>query len=216
MSQSDVDMAVYAGADSLGFVTEYPVTVPWNIDRSDAARLVANAPPFVTTTAVVGGSVDHILEVAQLVQPNFIQLHGDESMDEIRTICSSLKDTGIKVIKALRIDVDTGQALFDISDPVEASTILAESGIVAIVVDSKSSSRPAGTGITLDWDVMKQVATAIQLPLILAGGLNSENVAEAINQVQPYAVDVISGVEVKAGMKGENLMVNFIHAAKSV
>ncbi len=216
MSQSDVDMAVYAGADSLGFVTEYPVTVPWNIDRSDTARLVANAPPFVTTTAVVGGSTDHILEIAQLVQPNFIQLHGDESLDEIKAICTFLKDTGIKVLKALRIDVDTGQALFDISDPVEASTILAESGIAAIVVDSKSSSRPAGTGMTLDWDVMKQVATAIQLPLILAGGLNSENVAEAINQVQPYAVDVISGVEVKAGVKGENLMVNFIHAAKSV
>ncbi len=215
MSQTDVDMAVYAGADSLGFVTEYPVTVPWNIDRSDSARLVASAPPFVTTTAVVGGSVDHILEIAQSVRPNFIQLHGDESLDEIKTICASLEDTGIKVLKALRIDVDTGLALFDISDPVEASVILAESGIVAIVVDSKSSSRPAGTGITLDWDVMKKVTGAIQLPLILAGGLDSSNVAEAINQVRPYAVDVISGIEEKAGVKGEELIRNFIHAVRN-
>ncbi len=214
MSQSDVDMAVYAGADSLGFVIEYPVTVPWNIDRSDAARLIANAPPFVTTTAVVGGSIDHILKIAQSVQPNFIQLHGDESLDEIKTICASLKGTGIKVLKALRIDVDTGQALFDISDPVEASTILAESGIVAIVVDSKTSSRPAGTGITLDWDVMKKVSAAVRLPVILAGGLNAKNVAEAINQVRPYAVDVISGVEETTAVKGEQLIVDFIRAAK--
>ncbi len=216
MSKSDVDMAVNAGADSLGFVTEYPVSVPWNMDRRETARLIAYTPPFVTTTAVVGGPVEHILDITRAVRPNFVQLHGDESLDEIRAICTALKDTGIKVIKALRIDVDTGQALFDISDPVEASTVLAESGIVAIVVDSKTASRPAGTGVTLDWDVIKKVSGAVQLPLILAGGLNCENVAEAINQVRPYAVDVISGVEEKTAVKGEKLINDFIRVVKTV
>ena len=214
MSAADVNLAVRAGADALGFVTEYPISVPWNIPRQLSAELAASAPPFVTTTAVVGGSVEDILEIARTVRPHFLQLHGDESLEEIREICSSLTDTGIKVLKALRIDVDTGKALFDVDDPVEASTILAASGISGLVVDSKTSSRPAGTGITLDWTVIQRVAAAISLPLILAGGLNAENVGQAIDIVRPYGVDVISGIEEEPGVKGEQLVINFVRAAK--
>lgn len=215
MSLDDIGLAVRAGADALGFVTEYPVSVPWNLTRQQAAAFVAAAPPFATTVAVVGGPVDHILAIARTVRPHFLQLHGDETLDEIRQICASLQDTGIKVIKALRIDVDTGQALFSVADPVEASTLLSASGITALVVDSKTASRPAGTGVTLDWSVMRQVAGAISLPLILAGGLTVENVARAIAQVRPYGVDVISGVEVERGVKGEQLAIDFVRAAKS-
>jgi phosphoribosylanthranilate isomerase len=214
MSHSDVQMAVRAGVDSLGFVTEYPVPVPWNISREIAAELAGAAPPFVTTTAVVGGPVDHVLEIARVVRPHFLQLHGDESLEEIRGVCSGLEDTGIKVLKALRVDVDTGRALFPIRDPVEASLVLADSGISGLVVDSKSSSRPAGTGIALDWDVMREVSSAIHLPLILAGGLTVQNVARAIDLVRPYGVDVISGVEKEAGVKDETLVLDFVRAAK--
>jgi phosphoribosylanthranilate isomerase len=79
MSRNDINMAVAAGADSLGFVTEYPVPVPWNILRQRSAELIASAPPFVTTTAVVGGVVKDILAIAQTVKPHFLQLHGDET-----------------------------------------------------------------------------------------------------------------------------------------
>ena len=214
MSMEDVGLAVRAGADALGFVTEYPVSVPWNIPRRLAADLAAAAPPFASTTAVVGGSVELILEIARTVRPHFLQLHGDESLEEIHRICSSLQETGIKVLKALRIDVDTGKALFSVDDPVEAAALLAESGIAGLVVDSKTASRPAGTGITLDWSIIEQVSTAISLPLILAGGLTVENVGGAIRQVRPYGVDVISGVEEEAGVKGEKLVIDFVRAAK--
>jgi len=216
MSKDDIGLAVRAGADALGFVTEYPVSVPWNLTRQQAAELVAAAPPFVSTVAVVGGQVDDILAIARTVRPHFLQLHGDEALDEIRQVCSALRDTGIKVIKALRIDVDTGQALFSVADPVAASAVLSESGIAALVVDSKTSSRPAGTGVTLDWSVMRQVAAAVSLPLILAGGLTVDNVARAIAQVRPYGVDVISGVETERGVKGEQLAIDFVRAAKNV
>jgi phosphoribosylanthranilate isomerase len=214
MSQSDVQLAVRAGADALGFVTEYPVPVPWNIPRHKAAELAAAAPPFVTTTAVVGGPVERILEIAQVVHPHVLQLHGEETLEEIRTVCSSLKDMGIKVLKALRVDVDTGQALFPISDPVEASIVLADSGISALVVDSKTSSRPAGTGVALDWNLMREISSTLHLPLILAGGLTVQNVARAIDLVRPYGVDVISGVEKEAGIKDEGLALDFVRAAK--
>ena len=214
MSERDVSMADAAGADAVGFVTEYPVPVPWNLDREKAARLVRTVPPFVTTVAVVGGSPDEIFRIARKVRPNVLQLHGDETMEEIRVIVEELEGTNIKVIKALRIDVDTGLALFEETDPVRAGTVLAGSGIAALLVDSKTSSMPAGTGVALDWGVSAGVAGGIDLPLILAGGLTADNVAAAVEKVRPWAVDVISGVETEPGVKDGEKMKAFVRAAK--
>lgn len=215
MSRSDIDMAVAAGADSLGFVTEYPIPVPWNISRLESAELVAASPPFVTTTAVVGGPVQEIVAIALTVRPHFLQLHGDETLEEIQAVCESLAGTGIKVLKALRIDVNTGKAHFSVQDPLEACRTLAQSGIAGLVVDSKTAARPAGTGVALDWSMIRQVSVSINLPLILAGGLTAQNVSQAIALVRPYAVDVISGVEKEAGVKDEHLMQEFVRAVKA-
>lgn len=214
MSDRDVDLAVRAGADALGFVVEYPVPVPWNLGRERAAELVASAPPFVSTTAVVGGTPDAILAIATAARPNFLQLHGDETLEEIDLICSTLRPKGIKVLKALRIDVDSGEAVFPVKDPVEAAAALARTSISGLVVDSKTASRPAGTGVPLNWGVAAKIAAALRLPLILAGGLNPENVAQSITQIRPYAVDVISGVERETGVKDERLAREFVRAAK--
>jgi phosphoribosylanthranilate isomerase len=214
MTGADVEMAVSAGADSLGFVTEYPVSVPWNISRHRSAQLAASAPPFVTTTAVVGGRVDDMVAIARAVRPNFLQLHGDETLEEIRAVCKALADTGIKVLKALRINVETGEALFSVKNPVEACAFLETSGIAGVVLDSKTSSRPAGTGVPLDWSSLQHISGSIGLPLILAGGLTPGNVRKAIDMVRPYAVDVISGVERETGLKDPRLMRDFVKAVK--
>ena len=214
MSEADLQMAVAAGADALGFVTEYPIPVPWNIPRARAAELAASAPPFVTTTAVVGGRVEDILAIARVVRPHFLQLHGDETLEEILAVCVALAGTGIKVLKALRINVDTGQALFAVPEPREACAFLERSGIAGVVLDSKTSSRPAGTGMPLDWSSFRGLSERIHLPLILAGGLTPGNVRQAIDIVRPFAVDVISGVERETGVKDPLLMSRFVQAAK--
>ena len=216
MSPEDLKMAEGAGADALGFVTEYPVPVPWNLDRERAASLVAMASPFVTTVAVVGGSPEEMIRIAREVRPRVLQLHGDESLDDIRQVLEGLEGTGIKVIKALRIEVETGLARFEETEPVKAGTALANSGIAALIVDSKTSSKPAGTGVTLDWNVSAHMVKEIDLPLILAGGLTTENVAQAVQKVKPYAVDVISGVEKEPGIKDGEKMRKFIAAAKGL
>jgi len=215
MSEADVEMAASAGADSLGFVTEYPISVPWNLPRSRAAKLAAMAPPFVTTTAVVGGPVAEMVAIARTVRPHFLQLHGDETLEEIEAVCSALAGTGIRVLKALRIFVDTGEALFTVKDPVEACALLAQTGIAGIVVDSKTSVRPAGTGVTLDWRSLQGITDRISLPLILAGGLTARNVRRAIELLRPYAVDVISGVERETGVKDAGLIRAFVNAVKA-
>ena len=215
MSRDDIKIAVEAGADSIGFVTEYPVPVPWNLQRAKSAELVSQAPPFVTTTAVVGGQVEDMINIAKLVRPHFLQLHGDETPDMIREVSQALENTGIKVLKALRIDVDTGEARFQDRDPVMAARKISKLGISGLVVDSKTASRPAGTGVALDWSLAGKIAESIDIPLILAGGLTPLNVADAIEKVRPYGVDVISGVEDEAGVKNPDKMRQFVAAAKS-
>jgi phosphoribosylanthranilate isomerase len=214
MSEADAEMAVSSGADSLGFVTEYPVRVPWNMSRARSAELVAWAPPFITTTAVVGGRVEDMVAIARAVRPHFLQLHGDETLAEIRAVCEALADMGIKVLKALRINVETGEALSVARDPVEACALLERSGIAGVVLDSKTPSRPAGTGVPLDWTSLQRVSGIIHLPLILAGGLTPRNVRKATDIVRPYGVDVISGVEREPGVKDPQLMRDFVNAVK--
>lgn len=214
MSEGDMKMAVLAGADALGFVTEYPIPVPWNLSRARSAQLVASAPPFVTTAAVVGGPVEEMVAIAQAVRPHFLQLHGDETLEEIQAVCRALADTGIKVLKALRIDVETGEARFTRKDPLEACALLEQTGISGLILDSRTSKRPAGTGVPLDWSSLRPVAEKIHLPLILAGGLTPSNVSKAIEMLHPYAVDVISGVERETGIKDFGRMQDFVKAAK--
>jgi phosphoribosylanthranilate isomerase len=216
MTGADIRLCAAAGADAVGFVTEYPVPVPWNLDRAKARELVAMTPPFVSTTAVVGGPVDRILQIAETVKPHFLQLHGDETREDIERICSALQGSGIKVIKALRIDVDTGKARFSIEDPFEAATVLATTGISGIAVDSKTAARPAGTGIPLDWSAVEHLSSSISIPLILAGGLTIQNVRDAIERVRPYGVDIISGVEKTPGIKDEKRVRQFVRVVKQI
>jgi phosphoribosylanthranilate isomerase len=216
MSRDDMLMAEAAGADAIGFVTEYPVPVPWNLTREKAAELLSEAPPFLTTVAVVGGSPERMVEIALKLRPRILQLHGDETLEEIRQVLEGLEGSGIRVIKALRVDVDTGLARFKETDPVRAMALLSKSGISALVVDSRTSSMPAGTGSVLDWDKAALMVRETDLPLILAGGLNAGNVAGAVAKVKPYAVDVISGIESKPGVKDPEKIHAFVAAAKGI
>jgi len=163
---------------------------------------------------VVGGAIPDMIDIALAVRPHFLQLHGDETPEMIREVCRTLDNTGIRVLKALRIDVDTGEARFQDPDPVKAAVKIAGLGVAGLVVDSKTSSRPAGTGVALDWSLARKIADSIDIPLILAGGLTALNVAEAIDRVRPYGVDVISGVEDEAGVKDADKMCAFVKAAK--
>ncbi len=194
-------------ADAVGFVTEYPSDVPWNISREEARKLISKTPPFVYTVVVTTGSAEDVLEIIECSKPNAVQLHGNENKEEVRKI---KEESGIKVIKALPIDVRTGKVYGrDAVDVAKAYAGVAD----AILLDSKTD-RPAGTGMTFDWDIARRVKERIETPLILAGGLNSKNVQRAIEIVRPFAVDVISGVEVN-GRKEEDKVREFVMAAKS-
>ncbi len=213
-NNEDIGICARCGADALGFVVEYPVPVPWNLRIEEAGRLMEMVPPFISRVCVVGGDYDKVMETARLLNPDVIQLHGSETLDMTKRLVSGIKSLKIKVIKAVRFSSETGRLASEIEDPIRLCDELKNMGADAIVLDSATGSMPAGTGKRIDWRLAAKIREAVDIPVILAGGLNPENVYDAILQMRPYAVDVISGVEAEKGKKDPDRVKNFIKEVK--
>lgn len=208
----DISLCQKAGADLLGFVTEYPVPVPWNLPRQTARNLIKKGKGQTLTVVVTSGPLPHILEVAHFTRPDFLQLHGLEDLNAIKKLVQELKKKDIRIIKALSLK--DGQACFEIPDPLKAARILDKTGIFAIVLDNRTEAMPGGTGSVLNWELAAKIREEVSLPLILAGGLNSSNVEKAIRMVKPYGVDVLSGVESRSARKDIEKVTAFVKAVR--
>ncbi len=200
-NEDDVDLCVRLGVDALGFVVEYPIPVPWNLTVEEAGRLMERVPPFVSRACVVGDDYDEVMEIATVLRPDAIQLHGSETLEETKRLIASIKALKIKVIKAVRFSSETDRVVSEVEDPLKLCDTLQAMGVDAIVLDAATGSMPAGTGRKINWQLAAKIRKSVSLPVILAGGLNPENLYEAISQVRPYAVDVLSGVEIHKGTK---------------
>jgi len=190
----DAEAAVAAGADALGFVF-YPQS-PRCIEPAVAKRIIAQLPPFVLPIGVfVNQSRETIREVFDECGLGFAQLHGNETPE----FCETL---GRPVLRALRLR-DRGSLL-------ALAEYKGRMGVRGFVVDAFSPEAYGGTGQTVDWSLAREVAKAA--PILLAGGLTPYNVQEAIRQVQPYGVDVSSGVEQSPGKKDHEKIRAFAQA----
>ena len=210
----DALFCIEEGVDFLGFVTEFPVPVVWNLNRKEAKSLIEKVYDKVTTVVVTSGTIDKILDIVEFTKPHILQLHGKEKLNDIRELVNKLTSTGIKIIKALPIQIETKKAFFEIEEPEKAIFSIQSAGVWAVTVDSKTSSMPAGTGKTLDWKLAKKLREITTIPFFLAGGLTSENVKVAIEEVKPFGVDVITGVEKYPGKKDHKKVKSFIKAVK--
>lgn len=213
----DVAVCVEAGADALGFVVDYPADVPWNLSVAQAAALMARVPAGVERVAVVGDDPDQVLAIGDALRPDLVQLHADEDPGTTAVLAEALHALGVRVVKALRFDVDTGalrsrHALP--ASPVQAARDYVAMGVDVVLVDSVSAHRPAGTGRTVDLSVARRIREQLDVPVVLAGGLRADNVAAAIGAVRPFGVDVISGVERSVGRKDPQLVRAFLAAVR--
>lgn len=209
MNQRDINLCVQAGVHMLGFVVDYPVPVPWNLEISEARALMQQVPPFVSTCMVTGGSVEKVLDLAKKIRPNVVQLHYKETLEDVKEIAHGLTLRGIKTMKALRIGPD-GKCDFEITDPILAVRALTETGISAILVDSYTESRPGGTGVLVNLTSFKMIQKESSLPVVLAGGLNPGNVFSLVHELHPYAIDVLTGVEETSDKKDPNKIAEFM------
>ncbi|ELZ47127.1 phosphoribosylanthranilate isomerase [Halorubrum coriense DSM 10284] len=193
--EADLRAAVDAGADAIGVISEVPVDSPREVDPAEAAALLADVPAFVTATLVtMPDSAEHAVELVRTTAPDAIQLHGEWTADELRYIRA---ETERKVL--LTVDAD---------DPARAEEF--DGAVDAFVVDSTDDDGAGGTGETHDWRATGDLAARLTTPVVLAGGLTANNVAEAVRVADPFAVDVASGVEIEGGRKDHNAVARFV------
>lgn len=173
-------VAAEAGADAIGLV--FHAASPRNVELAQAALVVRALPPFVSTVALfVDPQAEQVYTVLQQVRPDVLQFHGEESP----VFCRSF---GVPYLKAVRVRPDT--------DLLQFAALYADAQ--GLLLDAWSPAAHGGTGERFDWNL---IPANLPKPLILAGGLTSENVRQAIQTVRPWAVDVSSGIEQSKGIK---------------
>ena|SRR6266571_1323050 len=189
----DALAAVEAGANALGFILYE--TSPRNLSISAAAEIIRELPPFVSKVGVfVNPSEEFVRRAISESGLDTVQFHGDEPPEFCRRFV-------VKTIKGFRI-----QAVESLRDLPRYETS-------AWLLDSYSPDRFGGTGAAFNWDLLGSTKK-LGRPIILAGGLTAENVAEAVRRIEPFAVDVSSGVEIKPGKKDHAKVRAFIAAAR--
>jgi phosphoribosylanthranilate isomerase len=190
----DALAAVEAGVDGLGFI--FVEKSPRNIDPAQAREIISRLPPFIDAVGVfVDAEATVVEEIAHYCRLTLVQLHGNEAPGYCRNL-------PFAVIKAFRVGVDfTKSALSPYDDYVRG-----------FLLDTYHEDMAGGTGETFDWDLVRQLESA--RPVILAGGLNADNAAAAIERVRPYAVDVNSGVESEPGRKDIAELEQFIRQVR--
>ncbi len=198
----DLNHAISSGADAVGFITNVPVKSPRKIDAKVARQLIGQVPVFVDSVLVImPEDLDSAMALIAETAPTCVQIHNDLPNSELAIISKT-----VKLIKTIVIPKD---ASFEIIDPIISHT----EGLIgiadAILLDTGTSSGSGGTGTVHNWQISAEIVRRCKLPIILAGGLTPDNVADAIRQVRPYAVDTASGVETK-GVRNPTLVRLFI------
>ena len=182
----DAEEGIRAGVDALGFI--FVEDSPRYIEPEKAKEIVEQLSPFVD---LVGVFVDRenveVQEIIDYCGLSYAQLHGSESPEYCSQIAYAASPC--KVIKAFRVAPNTTAAEFH---PYQNE-------VQGFLLDTYVADQAGGTGRTFDWKIVRSLE--LQRPVILAGGLTPENVGEAILKVQPFAIDVNSGVELRPGLK---------------
>lgn len=190
----DALTAIKAGADALGFVF-YPPS-PRAVTVKQAAEIISQLPAFVTTVALfVDATREEVEQVIQETQIDLLQFHGQETPE----FCEGFSRPYIKAV-AMQESVN----LASLADDYKQAQ--------ALLLDTYKPGVPGGTGESFNWDLVPQNFIK---PLVLAGGLTPENVAQAKESTQVYAVDVSGGVELTKGKKSSTKITEFIRAVRS-
>jgi len=185
----DAKLAAALGADAIGLV--FYSGSPRYVTAEQARTIAASLPPFICKTGLfVNADEEDIRSVLDQVNLDLLQFHGEEN----RQMCERYSKP---YIKAVRMQANTD--LSQIAKDYQSAS--------ALLLDTFVKGMQGGTGKTFDWSL---IPGDVEKPLILAGGLTAENVADAVSRVRPYGVDVSGGVESDKGIKDANKLAEFI------
>ena len=175
------DAAVASGADAVGFVVEIPRSRR-SIGREEAKSLIRGLPPFVSSVVVMEPkSAAEAASIALDTGADVLQVNGTLAAEDLSTLREMVAARLVATVPAVPGALEEVRRIAEVAD--------------ALLVDSQEGGKLGGTGAVHDWNLSADLVEAVGAPVILAGGLSPENVAEAIRAVDPYAVDVSTGVE---------------------
>ncbi len=200
-NEEDATWAVNLGANYVGL--NFHSGSPRKVSPELAAKIVKKVPPFVPAIGVfVEQTAADILKIVEKTGLMGVQLHGDHTPDDCRAISEKME---ILLIRAFRLAQES-----------DLDAIAPFKGLCThILLDAKVEGQAGGTGQTFPWELARR-AKAFGMPIFVAGGLTPENVREAVEETQPFAVDVASGVEKSPKRKDYDKIKKFISEAKAV
>ena len=208
----DAQLAAELGADAVGFVF---APSPRQVTAADVSHITPHLPEGVECVGVFPAlPAQEIATAAQEAGLNAVQLHGGVSLELVRQL-DEIFNGQVRLIQTVHWDVDGDGA--NAAAVVQQLREIAADGIVSrVLIDSKVGAATGGTGVPFDWNAARLALAeaANGLKLIVAGGLNRDNVAEAIRGMAPWGVDVASGVEQSPGRKDREKLSAFIRAAR--
>jgi len=194
----DVQAVANAGCDAIGFVF-YPPS-PRSVTQAQAEVLVKAVPAYIQVVGLfVNSTAYEIQDILKTVPLDILQFHGDENPEQCQAIAQQV---GRRWYKAIQVKPDL--------DVVAEIQHYQAAGASAVLLDAWHPDLKGGTGHSFDWSTFPQ----LDIPLILAGGLNPDNIEEAIHTTQAYAVDVSGGVESAKGIKDQQLIERFMQGVQ--
>ncbi len=193
-NKEDAGWAVDLKVDALGFIF---ADSPRRVKPEIVQEIIKLLPPFISSVGVfVNEDREKVEEMTESCGLTTLQFHGQESP----SYCEGFKQ---KIVKAFRIK----------DKSVLKKAAQYQGKIDAYLLDAYSPFAYGGTGKTFDWHIAKEIKK-FGLPIILSGGLNTENIREAISEVEPYGIDVSSGVEERPGKKNLEKLINFVRIVR--
>jgi phosphoribosylanthranilate isomerase len=206
----DAMIAANAGGNAIGMIFHEPS--PRHIDPDVAYRIVTALPPFVTPVGVfVDEDAETIVELAADLGLHTVQLNGDESPAMIRDL------EGLSVIKAIHVDAETIES--DLDEWRNAILEFELDNLSGFVLEPARTGQPGGSGVANDWETVRRQQERGNFedlpPLVAAGGLTPETVADVVRKIRPWAVDVSSGVEQSRGVKSAEKILAFVEAVRA-
>ncbi len=201
-NKEDAHLVVDSGADMLGMIVDVPVETPRKISIDEAGEISKEIGDDINIVVVLcPRSVGEVETVVRKIEPFGVQLHGFESEEFLKSVREALPD--VKLIKTVHVD--------------ENGTIhgvMPEEDYVDFILLDTFSAKIGGTGKTHSWAKSRAIVENSAIPVILSGGLTPENVKDARKEVQPYGVDVASGVESSGGRKSKEKIFKFVRNAQ--
>jgi phosphoribosylanthranilate isomerase len=201
-NKADAQLVVDSGADMLGMIVDVPVETPRKLRIDEAEKIADEIGNAIAIVAVLcPRSVEEVEEVVRRIEPFGVQLHGFESNEFLKSVREALPE--VNVIKTVHMAEDG-----------TIHGIMPEVDYVDFILLDTFSDRIGGTGRTHSWAKSREIVEQSTVSVILSGGLTPENVAEAIQAVKPYGVDVASGVESSGGRKSKEKVLEFVRNAR--